>query len=72
MDATGQQPGARANLISPQIRPKDLEEEKCLSFAYNAFGAHSGTLRVLDDDGLIVYESPNSKQIIVKIYKPQS
>ena len=48
MEATDVSPGTRCVLISPII--PNYELSKCLTFQYNVYGKHSGTLIVADEN----------------------
>ena len=55
MEATGYYPGAEARLISPWLSNQYADITRCLTFQWNAYGQHVGTLRVTDITGHQVF-----------------
>lgn len=66
MEASGVEPGLKAQIISPPLTAHGLF--KCLSFKFNIYGAHSGTFSVLDENFEPFVRLRNSKWY-VKILK---
>ena len=48
---------ARGVFVSPHFPRRFTGEAKCLRFAYNMYGKHTGTLRILDERGALIWES---------------
>ena len=43
--------------VSPRFPRRFTGEAKCLRFAYNMYGDHTGTLRILDERSSLVWET---------------
>lgn len=54
VEATGGKPGWRARMILPEIASHT--EKKCFSFMLELYGAHQGSLRVRDQDGVVLWK----------------
>ena len=67
MEATGVEPGMKAQIISPPLTMFGVF--KCLSFKFNIYGAHSGHLSLLDENFGPYMTVRNSKYIIILPYR---
>ena len=61
LEATNRNPGQVTRLISPNL--PFFGTPKCLRFSYNVFGMHIGMLRILDQNGQVLWEHVGVKEI---------
>ena len=61
LEATNRNPDDVTRLISPNL--PFFGTPKCLRFSYNVFGMHIGMLRILDQNGQVLWEHVGVKEI---------